>query len=761
MIRSASIRARLLVVVVVTTCASLILTGLALGAFELFSHRRTMKSEMAVVSEIIGANSTAALAFNDKSAAREILLALQPQRELLLACLYDSQGRLFASFVRPAPHAECPRSPAPDGAGFEGGSFRQSSPVMLESKRVGTLSLVVSQHDLWASMELFGLVLVLTLATSLGTGVLVSSRLRRGISLPILELAETARRVSEKRDYALRAPGGGDDEIGVAVGAFNHMLDRIQDADSALRRLELHSREQAQFLGSILDTMGEGLIVVDQDHEILVWNPAARRITGSSPDTPAAKGPEDFGVSRGHEPAVASAQQRLLERALHGELATDQELYLEPTAARAGSWVNASARPLRNAEGDVVGAILVFRDVTLQKQAERDLKTSEAQLRQAQKMEAVGQLAGGIAHDFNNILTVICGYSSIALETLPSGAPTRAYVQEVLGAGERAAALTQQLLAFSRRQVLTPQKVDLNAVVTSSRQMLGRLIGENVDFSAIAGASLGFVLADPGQIDQMILNLVVNARDAMPEGGKLTIETDNVTLDEQSAVQRGVQSGSYVRLQVKDTGVGMSPEVQARIFEPFFTTKAVGKGTGLGLSTVYGILQQSGGHIEVTSAPGEGTTFRVLLPRVREDDAAPDAAAAAPPPPSRGSETILLVEDETSVRNLALMVLSELGYKVLVACDGQDALELQARYDGPIDLLLTDVVMPRMGAGELARRLSALLPGLPVIFISGYAPDASLTSSVPGAGITLVSKPFTAEVLGRTVREVLNRRRRS
>ena len=761
MIRSASIRAKLLIVVMVTACASLLLTGLALGAFELFSHRRTMKAEMAVVSEIIGANSTAALAFNDKSAAREILLALQPQRELRLACLYDSQGRLFASFVRPGTHMECPRSPAADGAGFEGGSFRQSSPVMLESKRVGTLSLVVSQHDLWASMGLFGMVLVLTLATSLGTGVLVSSRLRRGISLPILELAETARRVSDKRDYALRAPRGGDDEIGVAVGAFNHMLDRIQDADSALRQLELRSREQAQFLGSILDTMGEGLIVVDQDYKVLVWNPAARRITGSSPDAPAAKGQEDFGVFRGSQPAVVSVQQQLLARALHGELATDQELYLEPTAARAGSWVNASARPLRNAQGDVVGAIMVFRDVTLQKQAERDLKASEAQLRQAQKMEAVGQLAGGIAHDFNNILTVICGYSELLLDTLPREAPTRVYAQEVLSAGERATALTRQLLAFSRRQVLSPQKVDLNAVVTSSRQMLGRLIGENVAFSAKAGADLGSVLADPGQIDQVILNLVVNARDAMPEGGKLTIETDNVELDEPSALERGVRPGLYVRLQVKDTGMGMSPEVQARIFEPFFTTKAVGKGTGLGLSTVYGILQQSGGHIDVTSAPGEGTTFRVLLPRIHEDDAGPEPTAVASPPISRGSETILLVEDEAPVRNLALRVLSELGYNVLVACDGQDAIELQANHGGPIDLLLTDVVMPRMGAGELARRLSARLPGLPVIFLSGYAPDASLTPGFPGAEITLVSKPFTAEGLGRTVREVLNRRGRS
>ena len=374
----------------VTTCASLFLTGLALGAFELFSHRRTMTAEMATVSAIIGANSTAALAFNDAKAAREILLALAPQRQIRMACLYDSQKRLFAKFVRRGARTECLPSPAPDGAGFEGGLFLQSSPVMLESERVGTLGLVATQQELWASMKLFGLVLVLTLATSLGTGVLVSSRLRQGISLPILELAETARRVSEKRDYALRAPRRGNDEIGVAVGAFNHMLDRIQDADSALRQAELHSREQAQFLGSILDTMGEGLIVIDQDHKILVWNSAARRITGSGPDTPLAKWPEHVRVVRGNPPELVPAAELPLARALRGEPAADQELYLEPTAER-GSWVNASARPLRDAQDNVVGAIMVFRDVTLQKQAERDLRASEARLRQAQKMEAVGQ----------------------------------------------------------------------------------------------------------------------------------------------------------------------------------------------------------------------------------------------------------------------------------------------------------------------------------------------------------------------------------
>jgi PAS domain S-box-containing protein len=759
MIRSTSIRAKLTAVVMATTCASLCLMGFALGIFELISHRRTMAAEMATVSEIIGANSTAALSFNDERAAREILRALGPRRDIRAACLYDSEGRLFSSFHRTFDHTACPPVPSRDGAAFDSEGFVQSSPVVLESERIGTLRLVATQVSLWRHMQLFGVVLVATVLASLVAGFLLSSRLQRVVSRPILALASTARRISEQRDYALRAPQGSQDEVGVAVAAFNIMLDRIQDGDLAIREAEQKSREQAQFLGSILDGMSEGMVVIDQGANVLVWNAAATRVVGPSPaGLPLEQWAQHFGLVRTARQNQVPVAEAPLARALRGEVVDEYDMRLGQTDGQGGRWVTGTAQPMRDEQGQVLGAIAVFRDVTQQKQAELDLSASEAQLRHAQKMDAVGQLAGGIAHDFNNLLTVICGYSSFALKAIPSGNPAQADIEEVLNAGQRAATLTRQLLAFSRRQVLAPRRLDLNAVVHASWQMLRRLIGENVDFSVVYGANLGMVLADPGQLDQVILNLVVNARDAMPRGGKLTLETANAELDERYAREHvGARAGSYIRLQVTDTGVGMTPEVQARIFEPFYTTKDMGRGTGLGLSTVYGIIEQSEGHIQVSSVLGEGTTFIIYLPRASAVEASAAPAAVDKSSVPRGTETILLVEDEMPVRNLARQILTRLGYKVLVASDGVEAIEVQARHEGPIHLLISDVVMPRLSGGELARRLHERLPALPVVFFSGYAADASLDTRFLKGEPTVISKPFTEEELGRTAREALDR----
>jgi signal transduction histidine kinase/DNA-binding response OmpR family regulator len=379
----------------------------------------------------------------------------------------------------------------------------------------------------------------------------------------------------------------------------------------------------------------------------------------------------------------------------------------------------------------------------------------ESQLRQAQKMEAVGSLAGGVAHDFNNLLTAILGYGHILLTRLREDDPARHNVQEILKAGERAAALTNQLLAFSRKQVLQPKILDLNALAMNLEKMLRRLIGEDIELSTCLDRNLGQVRADPGQIEQVIMNLVVNSRDAMPKGGKVTIETANVTLGEDYASRHlGSKPGRYVMLAVADTGVGMDAATQSRVFEPFFTTKEAGKGTGLGLATVYGIIKQSEGYISVYSEPGQGTTFKAYLPRI--DQPAETATVGETVPIPRGTETILLVEDEESVRRLARLILERQGYAVIEAPSASSALATAEKQAAPIHLVLTDVIMPEMNGRELSQRLTRIHPAARVLFMSGYTGDTIVRHGVLEPGIAFLQKPFTPTDLARKVREVLD-----
>jgi CheY-like chemotaxis protein len=376
-------------------------------------------------------------------------------------------------------------------------------------------------------------------------------------------------------------------------------------------------------------------------------------------------------------------------------------------------------------------------------------------LRQAQKMETIGQLAGGVAHDFNNLLAVIFGHCEMLAMKLPQESPGRDSVDQIGRAAERAAALTRRLLAFSRQQVLEPQLLDLNLLVADMEKMLQRLIGENVRLITILQPGLNWVLADPGQIDQIIMNLAVNGRDAMPKGGRLTLQTRDLELDAKT--QSGQPPGRYVLLAVTDTGCGMTPKVQARIFEPFFTTKGVGQGTGLGLAMVSGIVQQNGGHIVVHSLPGIGTTFKIYLPAVSELAKQP-LQSRAPVKPVRSSETILLVEDEASVREITALLLVSLGYQVKEASSGQEALHLAQGNREKIDLLMTDVLMPGMSGNEVAEVLRASDAGLKVLFLSGHSGDTLARHGVVHTEVAFLQKPFTLDALSRKLREVLDQR---
>ena len=444
--------------------------------------------------------------------------------------------------------------------------------------------------------------------------------------------------------------------------------------------------------------------------------------------------------------ADPAERQRLLERDTYTDRQYDE---VEATWKRKDGGrltVQLSVRAVR--KGAAVEYYETFvRDVTEQRRLQQ-------QLVQSQKMEAVGRLAGGVAHDFNNLLTVILSYSDLLLEDRPRDAPDREDIEQIRKAAVGASALTRQLLAFSRQQVLEPRVLDVNTVVASTEKLLTRLLGEDISLTTSLAPGLGAVKVDPGQLEQIIMNLAVNARDAMPRGGRLSIETGNVEMDESYVRGHPVaHPGPYVMLAVSDTGIGMDAVTQARIFEPFFTTKEAGKGTGLGLATVYGIVKQSGGFIWVYSEPGHGTSFKIYLPRVDEPVS---RASAAAPELVGGSETVLVVEDVAAVRAVARQMLERHGYTVLEAPDGETALRLAGKHQGPIRLLLTDVVMPEVSGRQLADQLLELRPDMKVLFMSGYTDDAIVRHGVLQEGIAYLQKPFTPETLARKVRAVLD-----
>ncbi len=534
-----------------------------------------------------------------------------------------------------------------------------------------------------------------------------------------------------------------------AHGKAERMLGTIQDVTER-RRAQEALKESEKRYRLLAENVTDVIWTVDLDLRLTYVSPSIQFLTGHNAKEYLSLGLEQLLPATSLELAQNKLKELLAQEEVKTDLSRSGTIEIELFRPDGSTvWTEVKGSFLRDGQGHPVGVLGVTRDITMRRKLEE-------QLRQSQKMEVVGRLAGGVAHDFNNLLTAILGYCELLLSVIQADDPAHQDVAEIKKAGERAALLTRQLLAFSRRQVLRPKSLDLNQVMENLGKMLKRVIGEDIELSILPGANLGQVMADPGQIEQVILNLTVNARDAMPQGGKLIIKTADVDLDEAyAAIHAQVEPGPYVLLAVTDTGCGMDEPTRSHIFEPFFTTKEVGKGTGLGLSTVYGIIRQSGGHIWVYSESGQGTTFKIYLPRIGAGKAVPsrDRVSRAS---LRGHETILLVEDEDLVRQIARRILQSHGYTVLEARDGNEALQIYERHEGHIHLMLTDLVMPGLGGLELAHRLASRYPGMRVLFMSGYADNGIMDKDMQDQGLVYLQKPFEAHALTRKVREALD-----
>lgn len=572
-------------------------------------------------------------------------------------------------------------------------------------------------------------------------GVEAAGEIRKQVNLPVVYLTAHSddatlqrAKLTEPFGYLLKPYEDKDLRTAIEVGLYKHQMERSL-------------RENQQWLSVTLSSIGEGVTATNEDGKVRFMNATAERLTGwTEADARGKNIREVFHlVEKKTRQPVPHPALDVLRQGTPVSVQKDTIL-----VGRTGLEfpIEGSAAPIRDSRIRSAGAVFVFRDIS-------ERCRLEAELRQAQKMEAIGRLAGGIAHDFNNIISVITGYSDWLLHHPQPQHATQECLRQINLSAERAAVLTQQILAFSRQQTLVPCVLCLNTVIRDMSSMVQRLIGEQIEFVTDLALDLGFVKADPAQMGQVILNLAVNARDAMPEGGTLIIKTANIEIDAPPAgSESDLMSGRYAVVSVTDTGCGMSEDVLAHLFEPFFTTKQVGKGTGLGLASVYGIVKQSGGHIHVSSQIGGGTMFRIYLPVVGEPK--PEPALPQPRQESSGHETVLLVEDEKAVRDMTRLILQHCGYRVLEAAHGLEALNLSNGYDEPIHLLVTDLVMPQMSGRVLAERLTAMRPGLKVLYMSGYTEDVIVRQGLDAATMDFLQKPSTLASLARKVREVLD-----
>jgi PAS domain S-box-containing protein len=734
--RDTPIRIKLTIIIVLAIAFAILVAGAAVLVYESRTFKPRSLEKLAGQGEILAEVLVPSLLFQDSVAASEYLGTLRHWKEIRGAAVYDQQGRLFAAYaVKGAKRNRIPQVAPNPGAEF---SALELGYCLIISKEgdgaIGYLWLDQELLPLYARLPQYGIMFAVVTLSLAAVAVMLGLALKRSVTLPITSLSGTARSVIEKQDYSLRAVSRGRDEIGDLTEAFNGMLEGIELRDQSLRNSE--ERFSKAFLASPIPIA----IVRNPERTFLDINGSNLALLGCRREDVIGRSALELGF------VTPSENDRIMK-------AMEAQGSLRNLEVKIRTKSGAERIILLSMESIHVNGENCFL-ATSDDISER-LQTEE-KLRQSQKMEAIGLLAGGVAHDFNNLLTAIIGYSSMALEGLPPSHRLHRPLNQVLKAGKRAEELTRQLLAYSRKQVLEFKLWDLNAIIVDVEGMLKRLISEDIELSSVPAGAPCLALVDRGQVEQVILNLAVNARDAMPQGGKLILQTSIERLERSYDSQLEVKPGNYVVLSVSDTGEGIAPEVQARLFEPFFTTKEVGKGTGLGLSVVDGIVKQSGGTIAVFSEPGFGTTFRIYFPEAGSASGIPGTLAAEEGEEDwRGEETILLVEDEAMVREFSRLVLEKRGYKVLEAANGVEALRWFQDPEVRIHMVVTDVVMPDMGGQALVSRLSEKVPGLPVLFVSGYSDQGFRQKGGLEPGDRFLQKPFTSGKLARMVRETL------
>ena len=754
---------------------SVLIATIATFVFVFFPARlehqamRALTAKAEAIRDMVAYSASAGMVFGDVVAVNEVLTGAARGEGVRVLVVRDTTGAVMASFGMVPPEA-LEDLPASGRLSDDEVLFLTSTPILYGTQQLGSLTVGTSLAELRAAVRsarrlglvVGGLIFVVGLATVYAISMLVTR--------PLTAVATTVRKIAAG-DLDLRAQETGDAEVAELVRAFNHMVDslvraqgelsvinhqleqrvdvrtsELRDAIAEQRRVqealsesESEARATSEAMQSLIDLAPQAIVAVDSDWNVTRWNRAAETLFGWSANEVLGK-PIPFVPEEGYADFL-----RLRERVIADKALVPQEVVRK---RKDGSLVSVllSTGAIRDLAHSKVGYLAVFTDLT-------ERKSLEAQLRQSQKMEAVGRLAGGIAHDFNNLLTIITSCTALLLESAHAG-EDREDIEAIQSAAQRAAALTRQLLLFSRKQLASTERVDLSRLVDEMVPMLRRLLRANIQCDTLLQADVGKVVADPTQLEQVILNLVVNASDAMPDGGVLTIETRSVKLDEAYAARHaGVNAGPYVELIVRDTGIGMNAATMARIFEPFFTTKETNRGTGLGLATTYAVVDQVEGHIDVSSTLGHGTTFRLYFPQSEERTAEHriPRRSAEHDAVSEHTFTVLLVEDEDDVRRTFRRVLEKLNFSVVDAASGEAGLAKVRELQDSIDIVLTDLMMPGMNGRQFVDRMHMILPNVPVVFMSGYSDDTVSLDGILDEQHSFLQKPFSVAQLGKTL----------